>query len=428
MSQYRKITFENGIRVVFEKIDFFRSCTMGIWIASGSGYEDSSASGASHFMEHMLFKGSKSRSASEIASQMDEIGGELNAFTTKEYTCVYARSLKEHSKKAFEIIADMVTSPRLAAEDIETEKNVITEEILMYEDSPEDFCADVFYEKCWPGSMYGANILGTRESVASMNRENLLKHLSRFYVPERIVISVCGNFDEDEMLTLCRKYFSKMKNTWNPLATVQLGYKKHITCVKREFEQNQIIIGFPGLPSGDADKYALQLMSAALGSASSSRLFQQLREKLGLVYNIDCVNSASLGGGIFMIYMGLNPSSEKRAITETLQILADFSSSVTQPELDRVREQALAGLVMGLETCGSRASVNGRRELLYRDIGSVEEAEDKLRAVTLEDVKAIADKILDFTQLSICSVGKVHSREWYRKLVKDFKDSYSKEA
>lgn len=416
-NKYKKTTLPNGTRIVFESNKNLRSCSMGVWIASGSRYETPETSGTSHFIEHMLFRGTQKRSALEIAEQIDEIGGALNAYTAKEYTCFYARCLTEHASKAFDIIGDMINNPKLAAEDIELEKGVITEEIAMYEDSPEDLCTDVFYDRLWQADMLGRNILGTRETVAAMTRERLVSHMQRFYVPERIVISFCGNFDSEAMLEKCREYFGAAEPTGNPLTASEPEYKKNTTVFKKEFEQNQIMLGFPGLPMGDRRRYTVQLLGSILGASSSSRLFQRIREELGLAYSIDCANASFINTGVFIVSMGLSARSERRAINETVKVLMKFASSVTERELSIAKEQAAAGLIMGLESVSAKASFNARNELIFGRIENEADIERKIRAVTLDDIKSMAEWIFDFDKASLCAVGKVRSADWYKKQI-----------
>ena len=245
------ITLSNGLRIITQKIENAKTCSLGAWVASGSGYETPETSGFSHFIEHILFRGTYSRSALDIAVEMDEIGGILNAYTAKEMTCFYAHTLSEHAPKALDIICDMLMNPKLDENDIELEKGVIKEEIALYNDSPEDLCADTFYKSIWNESMLGSNILGTEETVDSVTREKLVAHLNKFYVPERMVISIGGNFDEETVLNICRNYLSEMVSTDFPLNPDKAVYFSGITTVKRKFMQNQLIIGFPGIPLGD---------------------------------------------------------------------------------------------------------------------------------------------------------------------------------
>lgn len=407
------ITLENGLRIVFEKTDRVRTCSMGIWVASGSAYETPETAGTSHFIEHMLFRGTQRRSALDIAVEMDEIGGVINAYTAKELTCYYAHTLTEHMPKALDIICDMVRNPSLSQEDINLEKGVIKEEIAMYEDSPEDLCADSYYESVWQGSMLGSNILGTVETVDAVTQESLRAHMKKFYVPERTVISLSGNFDEEKAIEICKSYFADMQNTGFAIEAAKAEYNQCRRLIKKDFMQNQIILGFPGISLTDPRRHAVMLMSSILGSASSSRLFQRLREELGLVYSVDCVGVSHMDAGIFMICMGLSEKSELKAIKETVKIVKEFSETVTERELARAKEQTVANFVMSLESVSSIASRNARGVLLFGKIVSEEETINKYRSVTLDDLKAAAKEILDVSKISMCAVGKVKSEKKY---------------
>lgn len=411
---------DSGASVITERNDSFRSCSVGIWIASGPRFEDPENSGVSHFIEHMLFKGTEKRTALMIAEEMDEIGGNMNAFTTKEYTCFYARCLTEHALTAFDILADMVTSPKLAPEDIELEKGVIKEEIAMYEDQPDELCYDTLYSRVWRKDMLGANTCGTRETVDAVTREKLVEHLKRFYVPGRTVISVGGCFDEEKIIEKCRDYFDRVTACFNPMTFSTPEYCRSFTAVKKDFEQNQVVIAFPGVPLGSEKLPAVRLISTILASATSSKLFQRLREELGLVYNVDSDNAFFLNAGLFMVSIAVSEKSEKRALEEALAIIRDFSSSVTEKELARAKEQTVAGIIMGLESSISRASHFGREFLLEHKTTSIDENVSAMRAVTLDELKRTADEIFRFENASVCAVGRVHSERWYKELIKKF--------
>ncbi len=411
------ITLGNGLRIIIQKVEGAKTCSLGAWVACGSGYETPETSGFSHFIEHILFRGTSTRSALDIAVEMDEIGGILNAYTAKEMTCFYAHTLSEHAPKALDIICDMLMNPKLDENDIELEKGVIKEEIALYNDSPEDLCADTFYKSIWNESMLGSNILGTEETVDSVTGDKLKAHLKKFYVPERTVISIGGNFDEETALAICKKYFSAMVNTDFPLNPDKAEYFPGITTVKRKFMQNQLVIGFPGIPLGDKRREHSLLISSILGSASSSRLFQHLREKLGLVYSVDSFSVSYLKSGVFAVNMGLNEKSENQAIRETLRIISEFSRTVTEKELSRAKEQAVAGFVMDLEGIAARTSRNGRNLLLYGKVVSEDEVIRNIRAVTLDDIRNTADEIFDFSKISLCVAGKTKSKKAYKEIL-----------
>lgn len=416
--KFKKITLDNGLRIVIQKNGNAKTCSLGVWVGSGSCFETPETAGTSHFIEHMLFKGTEKRSALDIAVEMDEIGGVLNAYTAKEMTCFYAHTLSEHSAKALDIICDMIMNPKLSPEDIELEKGVIMEEIAMYEDSPEDLCADSYYEKVWRGSMLGSNILGTNQTVDSVTRESLSAHMKKFYVPERTVVSFSGNFDENEAVEICKKYFSGMKNTGFELTPVSADYSPGIYRIKKNFMQNQLILGFPGIPLSDKRRDCASLISSILGASSSSRLFQTIREKLGLAYSVDCVNVAHLNAAVFIVCMGLSKKSEEQAIAETLKIISEFAETVTEKELARAKEQTVAGFVMSLESVSSIASRNGKGVLLHGRPRSEEEVIKAVRGVTLDEIRQTAKEIFDFSKLSLCCVGDVGSEKNYRKYLK----------
>lgn len=417
MENKRKIiTLPNGLRIVFEKDKNAKTCSAEIRVASGISFETPETAGTSHFIEHMFFKGSHKRSALDIAVETDEIGAYLNAYTARENTCFYVRMLSEHTEKALDILFDMVRNPRLDEKDIELEKGVIKEEISMYEDSAEDMCADTFYENIWKGSMLGCDILGSAETVDAVTKESLQAHIAKFYVPERTVISICGNYDEKSVLTICKKYFADLKNTGFDLNPVCAEYSPGVATVKKSVMQNQLILGFPGVSLKDKRREAALLISSVLGGASSSMLFQHIREKLGLVYSIETACVSYLESGVFTVAMGLNEKSEETAINETLKIISDFSNTVTEKDLARAKEQSVTGFVMELENISARAARNARNLLLYGKIAPEDEIIRNIRSVTLDDLRETANEIFDFSRISLCVTGKTKSKKAYKEI------------
>ncbi len=412
------ITLQNGLRIILEKGKNSKTCGAEIWIASGSSYESPETAGTSHFIEHMIFKGSEKRSALDIAVDMDEIGGHLNAYTAREATCFYARTLSEHMPKALDILCDMVKNPRLDAEDIELEKGIIKEEIAMYEDEPEDICSDLYYENAWKNSMLGSNILGTVETVDAVTKESLTSHMNRFFVPERTVISLSGNFDKDAAIEIIKEYFSDAVNTGFTLNPTLAEFRPGIVTVKKNFTQNQLILGFKGVPAGTKKREIALLISSILGDTPSSRLFQQIREKLGLVYSVGTNCISYLRAGVFNVFMGLNEKSEEKAISETIKIISDFADTVTEKELARAKEQAVTEFVMSLENLSSHASRNGRNLLLYNKEITEDEIIKNIRSVTLDEIKETAREIFDMNKICLCVAGKVKSKKAYEEIIK----------
>ncbi len=407
------ITLKNGLRIVLEQNTDAKTCSMGIWIASGSSYETPETAGTAHFIEHMLFRGTAKRSALDLAVEMDEIGGIINAYTAREMTCLYAHTLSEHTETALDIICDMTMNPKLSQEDIALEKGVIKEEIAMYEDSPEDLCADIYYENVWHGSMLGSNILGTVKTIDSVTRESLAAHMKKFYVPERMVVSVGGNFDKEKVLEICKSYFESMEYTGFEINPENAEYHAVTTLIKKDFMQNQLILGFPGVALTDKRREAALLASSILGSSSSSRLFQRIREELGLVYSVDSACVSHLKTGVFIVCMGLSEKNEKKAIKEALKIISDFPNNVSEKELARAKEQSVAGFVMNLESVASRVSRNGRNVLLYGKVSSEDEVIKRIRSVSLDELKTVSAELLDLKNISFCAAGKVQKAKAY---------------
>lgn len=425
MNKTETLTLQNGLRIVLDKNSSLRTCAFGVMISSGSGYETPETAGISHFMEHMLFRGTQRRTALDLAVEMDEIGGRVNAYTTSSFTYFYAHTLTEHLPKALDIICDILTDSRLDENDIELEKGVIKEEIAMYKDSPEDLCLDTYYENVWKGSMLASNILGTEETVENITREKLVSHLRKFYVPERMIISFSGNFDEKTVLDICEKYFGSMKNTGFETVHPTAVYHPGFVTVQKDFSQNQLILGFEGVPISDREGCrTATYVSSILSGGSSSKLFQTLREKLGLVYSVDCTNSSHQNTGLLMIDMGLSRNSEEKALIETVRILSDFPNLITEKDVSVAKEHIVSGFVMGCESVSARASRNARAIFNY---GSIESDDDKiksLRSITSAQIRECADKIIDLNRISLCAVGNVHTADEYRNflLQKDVKN------
>ena len=415
------ITLENGLRVFFLKQPELRSATVGVWVASGSRSETKEKNGISHFIEHIVFKGSDKRNAFEIADAMDEIGASVNAYTTKDYTFFYVRALGHRIASAADILFDMLKNPKLDTADIETEKGVILEEISMCEDDPADVCCEANESAVFSENGLSMEILGTRESVSSMKKEDFLEHMSRFYVPERTVIGVSGNFDEQEMAGLINSYFENDRNTGNPLAETVVPFQTGFKLKKRDFEQTHIILAFPGVGIWHEDLYPLQLCLFVLGTGSSSRLNKRIREQLGLVYSIDAYLARYAGGGYIAVQMSLSPQSEKTAVEETLKIIKNLSSDLTEKELQRAKEKLSASLIMSREQPQSKLSSLGYTQLMLSRFIDDDEIIETIQNVTLSEVKEAAKRYLDLGSLAFTAVGKVKDESFYREIIETAK-------
>lgn len=424
------ITLENGLTLFLEKKDDLRSATVGVWVACGSREETRENNGISHFIEHIVFKGSKKRNAFEIAQGMDCLGAVVNAYTTKEFTFFYTRALNYHIEQAADILFDMVCNPRLDEKDIETEKGVILEEIAMCEDDPADVCYEKTESSVFSGNSLALEILGTPQSVKSAKKETFLSHLKKFYVPERIVVGIGGNFDEDKMTAKVKEFFAPLENTGNPLSFENVPFSKCMTLEKKPFEQTHLMLSFPGIPIEHEDLYPLQLCMFILGTGSSSRLNQRLREQLGLVYSVDSFLSRYLGGGYIAVSMSLSPKGQKKALEETCKILRLFPESITEKELSVAKEKLISSLIMSREQPHSKVSSVGQSLLLLSKFVDDDEIIERIKVVTPERLRTVAQKYLDLESCSFTAVGKVLKKEEYEKIISctDFCAAEKKES
>ena len=402
------IVLNNSLRLLLDEMPGAASVAVNLCVLSGLRFEDPAQAGVSHMMEHMLFKGTRSRTARQIAEAADDRGAHLNAYTCKEYTCFYVRSLPEHLPAMLELLSDMLYHSKLADSDLDMERGVVLEEIAMYEDLPEELVFDLFYSMAWPGHMLGKNILGTGETLSALTSENLRAHLRRLYTPQRMVISVCGKFDSEEVRGQIESLFGQSPASTEDLpAAPTAQFRPGIRFTHKAVEQNQIVLAFPGCSGRDPKRYHASLLSTMLGGSTSSRLFQRLREELGLVYGVDFFNVHHMEEGISGVSLGLGEKTQCKALAEVLKILREFPDTVTREELIRAQEQAAAGMVMGLESNAARASRAACNVLLYNDLTPVEQSIAAYRAVTLDEIRDYARALLDPAKLVLCVLGKV---------------------
>ena len=408
-------TLPNGVRLVTEAMDTVRSAALGIWVGGGSREETPEESGAAHFIEHMLFKGTQRRTAQDIARETDAIGGQMNAFTTKECTCFYGRVLDDHLPQALDILFDMVYCSSFAQEAVETERGVILEEIDMYEDTPDDLCAEKLFGAVFAGSPLARPILGREETLAPMGAFLKAYH-DAHYRGDNTVVALTGSFSQ-EVLEDIRRRFSALP-AGNAPAPVPAAYTPAFVATPKPIEQNHLTLAFPGLDYNSPKRFALQLLSAILGGGVSSRLFQQVREQQGLCYSIYSYGAGHAETGVFCIYTALNKETEAKALATIRRVIDDFlANGPTTEELERAREQSKANVIMGLESTQSRMSHAGRSLLFSGEILTSEQIIDAYDRVTREDVVALAQEIFAWERASLSAVGQVRTAEEYRQLV-----------
>ena len=411
------ITLENGLRVFMNKRDDLRSATVGVWVMSGSRNETTDISGISHFIEHIVFKGSEKRTGFEIAEGMDEIGAHVNAYTTKEYTFFYTKALDYQILKAADILFDMIRHPRLDSKDIETEKGVVLEEINMCEDDPEDVVYEVNESSLFGGTTLEMKILGERETVSAFTKENIEKYMNDNYCADRTVIGISGNFDEDEMFCKVREYFSDMPDEGRGDPYYEVPFNQSIALKTMQTEQTHLMMCFKGVGIDHEDLNALQVCMFILGTGTSSMLYQRIREDLGLCYSIDSWLGRYRGGGYIAIAMGLSPASEERAIKETLGIVGSFSKKVTQRQVDIAKEKLISSLIMSREQPQSKFSSMGYSQLMLGRFIEDDDLIKRIKEITLERVVEVSEKYLRLDKMSFTAVGKVKTRKEYEKIL-----------
>jgi len=417
---YNKTVLPNGVRILTENIPYVRSAAVGIWVGTGSRFESASENGAAHFIEHMLFKGTERRTASELAEQMDHIGGQINAFTTKDCTCFYGRVLDTHLSLAIDVLCDMFFSSRFNETDVISERGVILEEIGMYEDTPEDLVIERLFSEVYRGSSLARPILGKKSTLERMTGEMLRDFMNRRYRSGNIVIAMSGSFTDEEVSFLCEKFGGMPKSRRARLPSAK--YTPRLTTKRKKIEQNHICFGFQGVSNLSPDRHAMQLLNNILGGGMSSRLFQELREKRGLCYSAGSFLSTQDDTGLYCITSALNSDSEAAAIGVIAEEVYKIKASgVTDTELDRAREQVKANILMGLESTNTRMSRMARCELIYGRVPPTEETIAAYDAVTRDDVQRMAGQVLDVKKMAFSAVGRVKPDTNYHELLSKFK-------
>jgi predicted Zn-dependent peptidase len=401
----RHTVLPGGLRIVTEAMPTVRSVTVGIWVGVGSRDEAASLAGASHYLEHLLFKGTKRRDAMTISSAIDAVGGEMNAFTSKEYTCFYARVLDTDLPLAVDMVCDLVTSSVIKAADVESERGVILEEIAMHEDDPTDMVHDQFAQVLFGDGPLGRPVLGSVESIETIGRGAIAGYYHRRYRPQDMVVAVAGNVDHASVVRLVKAAFATAGLGAGEAAPAgpRLGAQRAaslggVRVVHRTTEQANVVLGTPGMSRRDDRRWALGVLNAALGGGMSSRLFQEVREKRGLAYSVYSYHAQYADTGLFGIYAGCVP----RKVDDVLAICREevekvTSHGITAEELERGKGQLRGSLVLGLEDTGSRMSRIGKAELVYGDLLSVDHIIERINQVSLDDVSAVAAEVLTAT-------------------------------
>lgn len=389
-----------------ESVPYVDSVSVGIWVDVGARDEHGKTMGASHFIEHMLFKGTERRSARQIADEMDSIGGHLNAFTDKETTWYYAKVLSDHLPTAVDVLSDMILHSVLDETELERERNVVLEEIKRHEDTPDDLVHDIFAQTLWHGHPLGNSVIGSRGAVEDFTREILVKHIEHSYTPDNIVVSAAGELDHNKLVRLIEKHFGEMAGhqaARNPLPAEAVGRSR---LTKKPVEQVHLCIGAGGYPQGSPEKYALAVLDAILGGGMSSRLFQEIRENRGLAYSIGSYSASYREGGMFTVYAGTsmeNADLVADLVKKEFEIIK--SDRVDDTEMTRAKNQIRGALVLGQESMSNRMSRMANSELYFNRIIPVQEIIDAVMKVTADDVTRVANDVFVDGRIAFAAVG-----------------------
>lgn len=415
VSVVRRTVLPGGLRIVTESMPHVRSATFGVWVGVGSRDEAPTLAGSSHYLEHLLFKGTKRRTALDISAAIDAVGGEMNAFTSKEYTCFYARVLDRDLPLAIDVICDMITSAVISGAEVDNERGVILEELAMHEDDPSDSVHDLFASSLWGDAPLGRPILGSVDSIRSLSRTQIAGYYRRRYRPHAMVVAAAGNVDHkavvaDVRAALARADRPDFDEQVAPSAArvggVPPAAHSGVRVHHRGTEQANLVLGVPGIIRTDDRRFALGALNAALGGGMSSRLFQEVREKRGLAYSVYSFVTSYADAGYLGVYAGCQPDNANQVIEICRNELATVvEKGLTDEELDRAKGQLRGSMVLGMEDSGSRMSRLGKSELVYGELLSLDDILARIDAVTLDDIQTVARAVLDDSGPMLTVVG-----------------------
>ena len=405
---YKKHVLENGLNIIGEEIPYVKSISLGVWINAGSRIEDEEISGVSHFIEHMLFKGTRNRTSKQIASEIDNLGGQINAFTSKECTCYYVKLLDSHIDIGIDVLSDMILNSKFNEDDLDKERSVIIEELKMYEDSPEDLAYDLLTENIYKNDPLGMNIIGTEESLNRLNREKLLDYFNKYYVPNNSVIAISGNFNFDEIINKIEEKFKVWKKRDVNVDIKKAEFKSCFLTKNKDIEQVNLAMSLEAVPiESDKEVYALAVINTVFGGSISSRLFQKIREEKGLVYSIYSSQSLYRKCGELGIFASMSNEHLKEvyeSIIEEIKIMKKYY--LTDQEIKESKEQLKGSYILGLESTSSRMMSIGRSLLLNNKVESTDDILKSIDNVDRETVKIVIDKIFNLDKLGVCIVGR----------------------
>jgi predicted Zn-dependent peptidase len=420
----KRFVHASGLRIVTEEVPSVRSAAVGIWVNVGSRDETPAVAGASHFLEHLLFKGTNRRSALEISSSIEAVGGEMNAFTSKEYTCFYARVIDTDLPMAIDVVSDLITSSIVSALDVDAERKVVLEEIAMRDDDPSDLVHDLYAETYYGDTQLGRPILGTVESIKSMSRNAVFNYYKKRYLPQDLVVAVAGNIKHKKVVEMVERALSadgfldvKGAPQIRGNEVMRKAKQNPVGIITRKTEQAHMFYGMEGVARHDDRRFAMGILASALGGGMSSRLFQEIREKRGLAYSVYAYAQQFAGSGQIGFYAGCNPTKAIEVIEIIREVLSDVAEhGMTHEEINRAKGAVRGSLVLSQEDSGSRMSRIGKNEIVYGHVMGFDEILQEISSVTHEDVRKVASEFLTKTP-TLALVGPFKSESTFEKVL-----------
>ncbi|GMT46739.1 MAG: peptidase M16 [bacterium] len=406
---FKKEYLDNKIPVLLERIKGVRSVCLGIWVKVGSRYETKQKNGISHFLEHMLFKGTKNRSQKEIAVEIDSLGGDLNAYTSKETTTFYIKLLDDYLEKGIDLLMDIFLHSRLPEDEIEKEKGIVIEELKMVEDMPDDYIHDLFSEYVWNREGIGLGILGTKKTVRSFTKKDLEEHIKKHYTINNIVISCAGNIEHEEVLRGLNSSIGTISNNSQPHTYSKPKFHHGTKVVPKDCSEVHLCIGTEGIDQGSPERYAMLLMNTVIGAGVSSRLFQEIREQRGLAYSVYSFTSSYHDCGLFGVYVGTGRKKYRQVIDIIKEELVTFKDTVSEDELTRAKKQLKGNLVLALESTSGRMNNLARQEIYYGKYISPSEIMKAIDGVRFSEVRELSDRLFTDGEFALTVLGPVKS-------------------
>jgi len=408
---YKKVYLDNKLPVVMESLKNMRSVVIGIWVKVGSRNETIDKNGISHFLEHMFFKGTKKRTAKQVAIEIDSLGGELNAFTSREITTFYVKVLDEYLEQGIELLSDLFMNSTFPESDIEKEKKVVKEEIKMVEDTPDDYVHDLFNQFIWGNKGLGQSILGRRETIREFTRNDLISHIRKYYGTKDIIVSCAGKYEDEKMMSLLKKYLGHLRRGSEPDRSIGETFKSGMSIISKDLAEAHLCMGFLGIPQAHRERFSLYILNTIFGAGVSSRLFQEIRETRGLAYAIYSFIASYFDTGVWGMYAGVSRKKVKEVIDLIMKEALALRDTLTEKELQRAKDHLKGNMMLALDSTSSRMNNIARQEIYYGKYYPPREVLKLVDSVTLSQIKELAEMLIRKESFACTVYGQVHENE-----------------